>query len=71
MPMEFLVPSLCVALMTYMTKKGALEKRLDELMKLEEDIIIVGFRQQVQKGRQRHGMTDILRKRDFNLAQWY
>lgn len=46
MPMEFLVPSLCIALMTKMTKKGALEKRLKELMELEQDRIIAGYHQQ-------------------------
>ena len=49
MRMEFLVPSLCVILMIEMTEKGALEKRLDELMELEEDKIIASFHQQVQK----------------------
>ena len=53
MPMEFLVPSLCVALMTKMIKEGMVKKILEELMELEEDKLLVKFHQGVQKQQQK------------------
>jgi hypothetical protein len=49
MPMEFIVSSLCIVMLTELTDSGAVEKRLSELVELEEDHFVTGFHQQVQK----------------------
>jgi len=45
--LEYLIPSLHVATITNMTKRGAVQKRLSQFMELEEDMIMVGFHQEV------------------------
>eukprot|EP00253_Pinus_taeda_P030245 PITA_30245 len=49
MPMEYIVPSLCIAILMAMTDRRALEERLVQLAKLEEEKFLAGFHQQVQK----------------------
>lgn len=49
MPMEYIVPSLCMATPTGMADRGALEERLMQLAELEEDRFLARFHQQVQK----------------------
>ena len=49
MPMEYIVPSLRIASLTEMMNCGALEERLPQLAKLEDDRFLAGFHQQVQK----------------------
>lgn len=44
-PMEFLVLSLHIMLLTEMTEKDTLNRRLDELLELEEDRVLEGFHQ--------------------------
>jgi hypothetical protein len=46
-PLEFLVPSLCVVAITNMTERGAVKERLNQLMEMEEDKILAGFHQEV------------------------
>jgi len=46
-PLDFLVPSLCVATITNMTERGIVQEMLSQLMELKEDIILVGFHQEV------------------------
>ena len=53
MPMEYIVPSLHIAVITGMTDQEALEERLMQLTKLEEDRFLNGFHQQVQKEREK------------------
>jgi hypothetical protein len=65
MPMEFIVPSLCIVAMTELTNSGAVEKRLSELMELEEDHFVTGFHQQFRKHARNLGMTDISNRRSF------
>jgi transposase InsO family protein len=48
-PLEYLIPSLCIATITNMTERGASQEILAQLMELEEDMIVVGFHQEVQK----------------------
>lgn len=43
MPMEYIVPSLCIATLTGMTDHEALEERLLQLAELEEKIFLAGF----------------------------
>ncbi len=49
MPMEYIVPSLCIVAFTGMVVSGALEERLAHLTELEEDRFLVVFHQKVQK----------------------
>jgi hypothetical protein len=50
-PLEFLVPSMHVVTITNMTKRGAIQERLRQLMELEEVKILAGFHQEVHKSR--------------------
>lgn len=50
-PLEFLVPSLRATAITNMIERGAVQERLSQLMSMEEDRILVGFHQEVQKAR--------------------
>jgi hypothetical protein len=50
-PLEFLVPSLCIAAIINMTKWVAVQERLNQLMIMEEERILAGFYQEVQKAR--------------------
>jgi hypothetical protein len=66
MPMEFIVPSLCIVALTELTDFGAVEKRLSELVELGRgpgllQVSINKFRKHMRK----HGMTDTLNKRSF------
>jgi len=49
MLMEYIVHILWIAVFIGMTDRGALEERLTQLTKLEEDIFLARFHQQVQK----------------------
>ena len=49
MPMEYIVPSLCIATFTGMADRGALEEMLAQITELEEDRFLAGFHQHVQK----------------------
>jgi hypothetical protein len=49
--LEFLVPILRVATITNMIERGTIKERLNKLMEMEEDRILVGFHQEVQKAR--------------------
>eukprot|EP00253_Pinus_taeda_P024531 PITA_24531 len=53
MPMEYIVPSLCIAALTGMAVCKALEERITQLMELEEDQFLTGFHQQVEKERKK------------------
>lgn len=47
MPMEYIMPNLCIEALSSMADRKALEERLVHLMELEEDRFLVGFHQQV------------------------
>lgn len=53
MPMEYIVPSMCIVALIGMADHGALEERLAQLVGLEEDRFLAGFHQQVQKGHEK------------------
>lgn len=53
MPMECIVPSLRIEVLTGMMDRWALEERLAQLDELEEERFLVGFHQQVQKQREK------------------
>jgi hypothetical protein len=46
-PLEFMVPSLRIETLTNMTERGAIQERLNKLMEMEEDMILVGFHHEV------------------------
>jgi hypothetical protein len=47
MPMEFIVPSLHIVALGEITYLSAIEKRISELVELEEDRFVVGFHQHI------------------------
>lgn len=49
MPMEYIIPSLWVAVMRGMPDREALEERLAQLEELEQEQFLAGFHQYVQK----------------------
>ena len=53
MPMEYIVPSLCIASLTGMKDHEALEEWIAPLMELVEDRLLAGIHQQVQKEREK------------------
>jgi transposase InsO family protein len=48
-PMEFILPSLHIAMIIDLPDSGAIEERLAQLIQLEEDRFVAGFHQQVHK----------------------
>ena len=53
MPMEYIVPSLRIAVETNMDDVESLEEHIAQLIHLEEDRFIAGFNQRVAKDRQK------------------
>jgi len=49
MPLEYIVPSLCIVAFTGIMDCRSLEERFAQLTELEEDRFLVAFHQQVQK----------------------
>lgn len=49
MPMEYIVPSLWIVVVTNMGDLDTMEERLAQIVKLEEDRFLAGFHQQLQK----------------------
>jgi hypothetical protein len=49
MPLEFVFPILQIDLATHMVDEQSLQNRLEDLMELEEDRLVVGFSQVVKK----------------------
>jgi hypothetical protein len=64
-PLEFQVPSLRVAIITNMTKRGVVQERLNQLMEMEEDRILAGFHQEVQKVRNKAWHEKHIKKKSF------
>ena len=42
-PLDYLVPSMCIATITNMIEEGVAQEILDHLMELEEDKNLAGF----------------------------
>ena len=63
---EFFAPRLCIALAKNMSTDQSIQSRLNELMELEEDIILVGFNQQVEKNRKKAWHDRNIRKRKLD-----
>jgi transposase InsO family protein len=64
-PLEFLVPSLRVAAITQMTERREIQERLNQLLTMEEDRILAGFHQQVQKVRDKSWHDRHIKKKTF------
>jgi hypothetical protein len=64
-PLEFLVPSLRIATITNMTERGTIQERLNQLMIMEEDRILAGFHQEVQKSRDKAWHDRHIKRQDF------
>jgi hypothetical protein len=57
--------SACVATITNMTERGTVQERLSQLMELEEDKILAGFHQEVQKARDKAWHDRHIKKKRF------
>ena len=73
MPMEYIVPSLKIAVLTYLAVEEIVEERLLHLLELEEDGFVAGFHQQVQKNREkawhdRHIKSKAIKEGDLVLT---
>eukprot|EP00253_Pinus_taeda_P030957 PITA_30957 len=66
-PMEYIVPSLHIAMLMGMTDRGALEDRLAQLDELEEERLMAGFRQQIQKQREKAWHDRHIKLRTFKV----
>jgi hypothetical protein len=64
-PLDFLVPSLRVATITNMTERDAVKERLSQLMIMEEDRILAGFHQEVQKARDKAWHDRHIKRKKF------
>jgi hypothetical protein len=70
MPMEFILPSLCIATITELSDTGAIEERLAQLVQLEEDRFIAGFHQQVQKSREKAWHDRHIKSKKFQVERF-
>jgi hypothetical protein len=64
-PLDYLIPSLCIAVITNMTKNGVAQERLAQLIELEQDIIMAGFHQEVQKAKDKAWNDRHIKKKKF------
>jgi hypothetical protein len=64
-PLEFSVPSLRVEIITNMTGRGTVHERLNQLMEMEEDKILAGFHQEVQKARDKSWHDRHIKNKSF------
>jgi hypothetical protein len=71
MPMEFILPSLCIATITELSDTGMIEERLAQLVQLEEDRFIARFHQQVQKAREKAWHDRHIKPKKFQVVIWY
>jgi hypothetical protein len=68
-PLEFMVPSLCIATITNMTERGTIHDRLSQLMEMEEDEILEGFHQEVQKARDKSSHDKHIKNKIFKEGE--
>jgi hypothetical protein len=64
-PLEFLVPILCVATITQMTERDAIQEIMNQLLAMEEDRILTGFHQQVHKAKGKAWQDRHIKKKAF------
>jgi hypothetical protein len=68
MSMDFIVPSLHVAMITDLSDSGAVEERLSQFLQLEEDRFVAGFHQQVQKAREKAWHDRHIKQKKFQVG---
>ena len=68
MPMEYIVPSLRVATLTEMIDVDTVEETLLQLIHLEEEQLIVGFHQNVEKQRQKVWHDRHIKSTQFSIG---
>ena len=68
MPMEYIVPSMCIVVATGLDDAEALEEGISQWIQLEEDHFIAGFHQQVVKDRQKAWHDHHIKKKQFAIG---
>ena len=63
--LDYLISSLCIVAITDMTKRSATQEILAQLMELEEDRIMEGFHQEVQKEKDKSWHDRHIKKKNF------
>jgi hypothetical protein len=63
-PLEYLIPILCIASITNMTERGV-QERLAQLMEMEEDKTIASFHQEVHKAKEKSWHDIYIKKKNF------
>jgi hypothetical protein len=56
---------MCIATITNMTERGEVKEILNQLIEMYEDMILVGFHQEVQKARDKSGHDRHIKKKSF------
>jgi hypothetical protein len=64
-PLEFLVPSLHVEEIANMIERGTVKERINQLMEMEDDKILAGFHQEVQKARDKYWHEKHVKRKSF------
>jgi hypothetical protein len=64
-PLNFLVPSMHVVVITNMTEEGIVQERLSQLLIMEEDRILAGFNQEVHKERDKAYHVRHIKRKNF------
>jgi hypothetical protein len=66
--MDFIVPSLCIATITYLSKSRIVEEIFSPLLQLEEYLSVVGFHQQFQKEREKAWHDIHIKQKQFQVG---
>ena len=69
MPMEYIVPSLCIVAATGMDDEAAMEECLAQLMQLKEDLFVTGFHQRIEKDRQKYWHDRHINNKHFSARK--
>ena len=67
MPMEYIVPSLIIVVITKMTDVGTIEEIVFWLVQLEEDIFVPGYHQNVENERHKSWHNKHVKYKQFQI----
>ena len=70
MPIEYIVPSLKIVVITNIPNVGVVEERLHQLVQMEEDQFISGYYQRVKKERQKAWLDCHIKFKQFHLGDF-
>ena len=70
MPLEYIVPSLIIVVITEMTDVGAIEETLSQLVQLEEDRFVTGYHQRVKKKRHKAQHDHHIKLKQFQVGDF-